>query len=110
MDLRGKRVLITGASSGIGYATACALAAEGAVLAASGRAVARLEELADVIASHGHVPPVALAADLAARAVEALGTVDILVNNAAMEGVGAYAVAGDDETSRELFETNYWSP
>jgi short-subunit dehydrogenase len=119
MDLRGKRVLITGASSGIGYATACALAAEGAVLAVSGRAVARLEELADVIASHGHVPPVVLAADLsrrgaaedlAVRAVEALGTVDILVNNAAVEGVGAYAVAGDDETSRELFETNYWSP
>jgi NAD(P)-dependent dehydrogenase (short-subunit alcohol dehydrogenase family) len=119
MDLRGKNVLITGASSGIGHATARALAAQGAILAVSGRNVARLEELADVIASHGRVRPVVLAADLsrrgaaealAARAVEALGIIDILINNAAVEGVGYYTGAGDDEKSRELFETDYWSP
>jgi uncharacterized protein len=119
MDLRGKNVLITGASSGIGHATACALAAQGATLVVSSRKVARLEELADLIASHGHVRPVVLAADLsergaaeslAARAVEALGSIDVLINNAAVEGVGSYAAAGDDEESRELFETNYWSP
>jgi short-subunit dehydrogenase len=119
MDLRGKNILITGASSGIGHATARALAAQGAILAVSGRKVARLEELADTIASHGHLRPVVLAADLsergaaeslAARAVEALGTIDILINNAAVEGVGSYAAAGDDEESRDLFETNYWSP
>jgi short-subunit dehydrogenase len=119
MDLRGKNVLITGASSGIGHATARVLAAQGAVLAVSGRKVARLEELADAIASHGLRRPVVLAADLskrgaaeslAARAVEALETIDILINNAAVEGVGSYAAAGDDEESRELFETNYWSP
>jgi short-subunit dehydrogenase len=78
-----------------------------------------LEQLADTIASHGHVRPVVLTADLArrgvpeslaARAVEALGAIDILVNNAAVEGVGSYTTAGDDEESRELFETNYWSP
>jgi hypothetical protein len=119
MDVRGRTVLITGASSGIGHATARALAAEGAVLAVSGRNVARLEELADEIASRGHVRPVVLVADLArrgaaeslaARATEALGRVDVLINNAAAEGVGTYADAGDDERSRELFETNYWSP
>src|SRR5262249_20776067 len=78
-----------------------------------------LEELADLIASHGHVRPVVLAADLskhraaeslAVRAVEALSHIDVLINNAAAEGVGSYAAAGDDEDSRELFETNYWSP
>jgi uncharacterized protein len=119
MELRGKKVLITGASSGIGYATARALAAQGAILAVCGRNVMRLEELANVIASRGNVRPVVLAADLsrrdaaealAARAVEALGSIDILINNAAVEGVGSYAAAGDDERSRELFETNYWSP
>jgi len=119
MDLRGKKALVTGASSGIGQATALALAAQGATLALSGRSVARLEELADLIATHGHVRPVVLAADLskrgaaeslAARAVEALGHLDVLINNAAAEGVGSYAAAGDDEASRELFETNYWSP
>ena len=99
----------------------CALrrAAEGAVLAVSGRNSHALDELADLIASHGHVRPIVLVADLsrrgaaeslAARAVETLGTVDIVINNAAAEGVGFYAAAGDDEKSRELFETNYWSP
>ena len=119
MDVRGKNVLITGASSGIGHATARALAAEGAVLAVSGRNVPALEELADLVASQGRVRPVVLATDLsrrgaaaslAARVVQALGPVDIVINNAAVEGVGSYAAAGDDEESRELFETNYWSP
>lgn len=36
--------------------------------------------------------------------------IDVLINNAAPEGVGSYAAAGDNEDSRELFETNYWSP
>src|SRR5262245_47201735 len=97
MDVRGKNALVTGASSGIGHATAHALAAQGAILALSGRNVARLEELADLIASHGHVRPVVLAADLSKRgaaeslavqAVEALGHIDVLINNPAAEGVG----------------------
>ena len=47
---------------------------------------------------------------LAARAVEARGLIDILINNGAVEGVRSYAAARDDEASRELFETDYWSP
>lgn len=65
MELRGRRVLITGASSGIGEATALALAAEGAVLAISGRNAARLAEVADRVAAGGHARPVVLVADLA---------------------------------------------
>jgi uncharacterized protein len=88
-------------------------------LAVSGRQAARLEELADLIASRGHVRPIVLVADLsvrggaeslAAEAVAALGPIDILVNNAAVDGVGSYAGAGDAEESRGLFETNYWAP
>jgi len=119
MELRGKRILVTGASSGIGHALARELAEQGAVVAVAGRNVRRLEELADEIAAAGSVRPVVLTADLsergsadslATRATAALGTVDVLINNAAVEGVGAYCTAGDDDESRELFETNYWSP
>ena len=119
MDLRGKKVLITGAASGIGYAIAHALARQGALLALAARNAERLEHLADEIATAGHARPVVLTTDLsrlggaellAARATAALGTVDILINNAAVEGFGSYSTAGDSRESRELFETNYWSP
>jgi NAD(P)-dependent dehydrogenase (short-subunit alcohol dehydrogenase family) len=72
-----------------------------------------------MIESEGHRRPVVLAADLskrgtaealAARATEALGAIDVLINNAAVEGVGSYAATPDDDTSRALFEVNYWSP
>jgi short-subunit dehydrogenase len=119
MELRGKKVLITGASRGIGEAVARALAAEGAALALSARGLEALEALADSIAGRGAVRPSVLAVDLAergeaealaARTLAALGNVDILINNAAAEGEGSYSEAGDDEHARELFETNYWSP
>jgi short-subunit dehydrogenase len=119
MELRGKNVLITGASSGIGYATARALAAEGAALAIAARNVRALEKLADTIVAEGGKRPVVLPADLssrggaellAAQALDAMKTIDVVINNAAVEGVGTYAGAGDDDESRELFETNYWSP
>src|SRR5262249_39126025 len=119
MDLRGKKVLITGAGSGIGYAIAHALARQGALLALAARNSERLEHLADEIAAAGHARPVVLTPDLskqggaellAARATAALGTIDILINNAAVEGFGSYSTAGDGSESRELFETNYWSP
>lgn len=46
---------------------------------------------------------------LANDAAASLGSLDILVNNAAVEGKGSYS-AGGHEAARELFETNYWSP
>lgn len=90
MDLTEARVLLTGASSGIGAATAPMLAARGAVLAVTGRRAARLDALVRSLPGDGHV---ALAADLAedsaaddvvAWASDALGGVDVVVHNAAM--------------------------
>ena len=117
MDLRGARALVTGASSGIGAATAQVLAADGALLALSGRRGAVLEDLADGIAAREGPRPVVFpadlrtrgaAAELGARASEALGGVDILVNSAGAFETGS--AAGDDAAERDLFETNYWAP
>lgn len=119
MDLRGARALVTGASSGIGLATAGALAAAGASLALSGRRTDALAALADTLAAPGRSRPALLpadlsqpsaAADLARRAVEALGGIDVLVNAAGEFETGWQWEAGDGAEARRLFETNYWSP
>ncbi|HEY7955255.1 MAG TPA: SDR family NAD(P)-dependent oxidoreductase [Polyangia bacterium] len=118
-DLNGKRVLVTGASSGIGRALSKALAQAGAKLAIAARREGALEALADEIAQAGGARPVVLTADLSARgeaerlgarAIEALGAVDILVNNAGVGAGGAQVVMGDADEARALFETNYWAP
>jgi len=60
-SLEGKRVLVTGASSGIGREVAIACAREGAAVVATGRDTARLDETLSRLAGDGHVP---LCADL----------------------------------------------
>jgi uncharacterized protein len=89
VDLNGARVLLTGASGGIGNAIARALHARGASLAISGRRADALESLAAELGDRVDV----LVADLAkAEDVEALpgraGTVDVLVANAGLPGSG----------------------
>lgn len=66
--LAGKRILITGASSGIGKATAIACSKRGATLVISGRDVARLEETFDSLNGGGHVAVVADLTDATQRA------------------------------------------
>lgn len=51
--IKGKTALITGASSGIGYSTAIALAKEGAKIVAGARRIERLEELKRTIENNG---------------------------------------------------------
>lgn len=93
--LQGEIAVVTGASSGIGRATARALAAEGATVVVTARRAERLDQLVDELESAGG-RALAVTADLtnathverlARAAHDAWGRVDILVNNA---GVGKY--------------------
>ncbi len=83
--LDGKRAIVTGASSGIGAATARALEREGAVVAVGARRVERLEELGEgFIALELDVTDPESSAGFVTSAVERLGGLDILVNNAGL--------------------------
>jgi NAD(P)-dependent dehydrogenase (short-subunit alcohol dehydrogenase family) len=99
LRFQGRRVLVTGASSGIGRATAAQLAREGAQVAATGRSAERLAALGrDVAGAAGQVH--AISGDLTAEAfrerlvgeaVERLGGLDGLVNAAGIIGSGDWA-------------------
>jgi len=101
-DLSGKGALVTGASGGIGAAIARALHANGASVALSGTRVERLEELAADLGERSHVVPADLsdgaAVDaLPAAAAEALGSLDILINNAGLTRDNLAMRMKDDE-------------
>ncbi len=92
MKLKNKVAIITGASSGIGEATAKALAAEGAKVVLAARRVERLEKLKDEIESAGG-QAIAVKTDvvnrkevenMAKEALGAFGKIDILINNAGL--------------------------
>lgn len=92
MILSGKVALITGAGTGLGKATAIAMASEGAIVVLSGRRMNKLEEVQLLIQAAGGTATV-LKADVSIEAevmnlVEQIlslhGTIDIVVNNAAV--------------------------
>lgn len=86
MELKNKRVLITGGSSGIGLALAHALIERGARVVVTGRRVGALDEalhdLASATAVCADVGTVEGRAATLDQALQALGGLDILVNNA----------------------------
>ncbi|MFN2607925.1 MAG: SDR family NAD(P)-dependent oxidoreductase [Acidimicrobiales bacterium] len=102
--------LVTGASSGIGEATALALAAEGATVALVARRGDRLDAVADRIGSAGgggralavvaDVTDEGQARQAVERAAGELGRIDVLVNNAGMMLLGPVEGAPLDEWQR----------
>jgi NADP-dependent 3-hydroxy acid dehydrogenase YdfG len=113
MKLDGKVAAITGASSGIGAATAEALVAEGAAVALGARRTDRIDELAAKISAGGG-RAVAIETDVTSEAsarafvdatVEQLGGIDILVNNAGVMLLGPIGGADTDEW-RTMVEVN----
>jgi short-subunit dehydrogenase len=116
LDLRDARILLTGASSGIGSALALRLAAERARLVVASRNQERLDKLAANIRAGGG-EAVAVAADIADAAqrgrlieatVSALGGLDVLINNAGVGAMGWFADAAE-ERLRRIFEVNFFA-
>jgi uncharacterized protein len=93
VDLNGKRVLITGASRGIGEQMAIAFAGAGARIALVARTEPALKELAARLGGTAHVADLAepdQAQGLIGRVESDGGPIDVLVNNAADERAGAF--------------------
>jgi uncharacterized protein len=118
-SISGWRGLLTGASSGVGRELALELARQGMRLVLAARRVDALDLVAaEIVASGGFKPlvvPTDLshrgeAANLGATALDFLGDVDVLINNAGTMIGATQWESGDSTRARELFETNYWSP
>jgi NADP-dependent 3-hydroxy acid dehydrogenase YdfG len=111
--LDGRKVAITGASSGIGAATAELLASQGAAVAVGARREDRLSELVERISGAGgtaHAIPVDVGDEASARsfvegAAEQLGGLDGLVNNAGVMLLGPIDGA-DTEHWRRMVDVN----
>ena len=112
MELNGRRVLVTGASRGIGEAIARRCAGSGARVALVARSEGPLKELAAQLGGTAHP------ADLAdADAVKGLigrieadgGPIDVLVNNAGIDLSGHFLSASDDELE-QIYRVNLLTP
>lgn len=113
IDLKGKRALVTGASSGLGRHFARTLAAAGADVALAARRVDRLEALAAELRGGG-VRAAAVALDVTKpqsvceafdAAEAALGPIDIVVNNAGVPG-GAFFLKMSETDWRAVMDVN----
>lgn len=108
-------VVITGASSGIGLATAAAAAAYGASVVLAARSAETLSLIADEIGRHGG-RAVAVPADVSKRedveriaqvAMERFGRVDTWVNDASVSIYGRLTEVSDED-ARRIMDVNFW--
>ncbi|MBW7962149.1 SDR family NAD(P)-dependent oxidoreductase [Bradyrhizobium sp. BR 10261] len=119
MDMRGKTVLITGSTDGVGRYVATRLAAEGADVLIHGRSAERAKTLIDEIVKAGHAAPTFYQADLssmagtrelAAAVIRDHKRLDVLVSNA---GIGSQNDGPQRQESRDghelRFAVNYLS-
>jgi len=98
MNLTGKRIVLTGAAGGIGYRLALLLAAKGARLALVERNAPRVQEICtEINQSGGSASPIVLdlsaegaAERVVAFALQALGEIDIVINNAGVMDFSLY--------------------
>jgi 3-hydroxy acid dehydrogenase/malonic semialdehyde reductase len=113
--LQGKIAVITGASAGIGRATARAFASEGARLALGARRADRVEDLARLLSSEFGAPCLARPLDVTRResceefvsaAAREFGAVDVLVNNAGLARGRRPVAEGDEAEWDEMIDTN----
>jgi hypothetical protein len=107
MDLTGSVAVVTGASSGIGEATARALGRDGCAVALVARREDRLEDIAEEIDARTLVVPTDVVDEDAVRAMvetvtEELGDIDVLVNNAGVARGGPVAEADLAELRRNV--------
>jgi len=116
-ELAGRRVLVTGASSGIGKALAEALAAEKARVVIAARNQSGLEQVAATLRGSGaevHVVAADISKDderarLIDEARQALGGLDVLINNA---GIGTWGpfIESNEKILRQVMEVNFFAP
>ena len=107
-NLSGKKVLITGGSSGIGKATAIDLVGRGAIVCITGRNKVKLEKVAseiNAIPIHFDVSKYNSIAVKTLDAFHTMGGIDVLINNA---GIGEFAKLEDIKVNHfeSIFATN----
>ena len=107
LGLKDKRALVTGASRGLGYATALLLAKEGCKVALNSRDEDKIQAAAEKISNETGTQAVGLAGDVAAppnpeyvieKTVESLGGLDILITNTGGPPAGSF----------EIFDEHAW--
>jgi short-subunit dehydrogenase len=116
--ISGQRIILTGASEGIGRALALALAARRARLVIAARDASRLESLARECRAAGGeafaVPTdVANAQDcewLVGEAMKSLGGIDVVIHNAGITMWSRFDAVADLEIFERLLEVNYLAP
>ncbi len=117
LQLKGKRALITGASRGLGFATARTLAQEGVRVAINSRSpesvsaaakTLRKETQAEIVPLAGNVADPETPAQLVRQTVEALGGLDILITNAGGPPAGSFE-SFDEATWQLAIELSFMS-
>ncbi|MFD1551438.1 short-chain dehydrogenase [Putridiphycobacter roseus] len=108
MDLKGKKILVTGGSLGIGKATALMMVEKGATVLITGRNKERVEKAAQEIGAMAMVFDLADTDHIAenvAIVLKKLGGIDVLLNNA---GIGEFGLLGDITLAglQRVFNTN----
>jgi short-subunit dehydrogenase len=116
-NIHGLRGVLTGASSGIGYALALELVQKGARLLVVARREDRLQALTDrladavgeVVPLAGDITDTAFQQTVIDRAAESFGGLDALINNAGIGAMGHFIEAAP-ERLRQVMEVNFFAP